>query len=98
MARLVTPLTDNKCNTSKAMGKDIKLFDGGGLYLLVKKNNGSKIWRFKYIRPDGRATELSVGKYPTVSLRYRFFRFAEQNLMYVKFLLLNNGCMFVKNL
>jgi hypothetical protein len=32
--------------------KDYKLFDGEGLYLLVRPN-GSKLWRFKY-RFDGK--------------------------------------------
>lgn len=43
-----------------------KLFDGGGLYLLVKPN-GSKLWRLKY-RANGREKTLALGQYPTVSL------------------------------
>ena len=53
MARTVTPLTDPKCEAAKPRDKDYKLFDGQGLFLLVKAS-GVKTWRFKYRRPDGR--------------------------------------------
>lgn len=43
-----------------------KLFDGGGLYLDVRKN-GSRYWRMKY-RYAGRERLLSFGVYPEVSL------------------------------
>ena len=36
MARTVVPLTDPKCDAAKPREKDYKLFDGKGLYLLVK--------------------------------------------------------------
>ena len=44
----------------------IKKFDANGLFLLIKKNN-SKLWRFRY-RYAGKHQEMSLGKYPTVSL------------------------------
>lgn len=47
--------------------KDYKLFDGGGLYLLVKKN-GSKYWRFKY-RYRGKEKLLALGVYPVLHLK-----------------------------
>lgn len=53
MARTVTPLTDTKCDAAKPRDKDYKLFDGQGLFLLVKAS-GVKTWRLKYRRPDGR--------------------------------------------
>ena len=43
MARTTTPLTDTKIKTAKAKDKDYKLFDGGGLFLLVTKRN-TKLW------------------------------------------------------
>lgn len=43
-----------------------KLYDGGGLYLLVKPN-GAKYWRLKY-RFAGKERSLSLGVYPKVSL------------------------------
>lgn len=68
MARIVTPLTDNKCNTAKTKAKEYRLYDGGNLSLLIKKN-GIKSWRIKYKRPDGRETETALGNYPTVTLK-----------------------------
>jgi len=41
------PLTDRKVKQVKPKGKDFKLFDGKGLFVLVKVN-GSKYWRLKY--------------------------------------------------
>jgi hypothetical protein len=46
--------------------KSFKLFDGGGLYLLIKPD-GSKYWRMKYSFA-GRPTQISFGVYPLVSL------------------------------
>lgn len=68
MARIVTPLSDTKINKAKAEDKPYKLFDGGGLYLLVKPN-GVKNWRHKYKKPDGKETSVSYGDYPAVSLK-----------------------------
>lgn len=47
--------------------KPVKLFDGGGLYLLLNPN-GSRWWRFKY-RYAGKEKLLSFGTYPDVSLK-----------------------------
>ncbi|MCC1497959.1 integrase arm-type DNA-binding domain-containing protein [Alcanivorax sp. 1008] len=47
--------------------KDYKIFDGGGLYLLVKKN-GSKYWRYKY-RYRGKEKVLAIGVYPVITLK-----------------------------
>ncbi|HSX88781.1 MAG TPA: Arm DNA-binding domain-containing protein, partial [Pseudomonas sp.] len=67
MARTVTPLTDPKCEAAKARDKDYKLFDGQGLYLLVKPT-GVKSWRFKYTKPDGRGGLTAFGDYPALTL------------------------------
>lgn len=67
MARTTTPLTDTACRNAKSEpGKQRKLFDGEGLFLLVQPN-GSKLWRLKY-RFAGREKLLALGAYPTVSL------------------------------
>ncbi len=50
MVRKTLPLTDTQIKAAKLKDKDYSLFDGGGMYLLIKVNN-SKIWRFKYTRP-----------------------------------------------
>jgi len=44
-----------------------KLFDGGGLYMEVPTKQ-SKRWRIKY-RFDGKEKTLSLGTYPTISLK-----------------------------
>lgn len=66
MARVVKPLSDAQIKKAKPKEKDYKLFDGGGLFLLVKKN-GKKFWRQKYIL-DGKEKSKSFGEYPLVSL------------------------------
>lgn len=68
MARIVPPLTDTKCEAAKPRDKDYTLFDGQGLFLLVR-SNGSKVWRFKYRRPDGRAGLATFGNYPALGLK-----------------------------
>ena len=66
MARMTKPLTATEIKTVKPKEKDFKLFDGGGLYLLVKKTGG-KLWRFKY-RFEGKEKVIAIGVYPEVSL------------------------------
>src|SRR5688572_7628028 len=60
------PLTATKVKNSKAQIKPLKLFDTGGLYLLVSPN-GSRWWRLKY-RFQRREKLLSLGVYPDVPL------------------------------
>ena len=67
MARKTVPLTDVGVRNAKPVdGKSSKLFDGGGLFLLVT-TSGSKGWRFKY-RFFGKEKLMSFGPYPAVSL------------------------------
>src|SRR6266481_4808845 len=61
------PLTDTALRSAKPREKPFKLFDGGGLYLLVNPAGG-KWWRWKY-RFGGKAKLLSFGVYPDVSLK-----------------------------
>ncbi len=44
-----------------------KLFDGEGLYLLVQAN-GRKVWRMRYVKPDGKEGLTSFGNYSVISL------------------------------
>ncbi|MCG7549021.1 tyrosine-type recombinase/integrase [Pseudoalteromonas sp. Of7M-16] len=46
--------------------KQIKKFDGNGLFLLVK-SNGSKLWRMRF-KLSGKHKELALGQYPTIPL------------------------------
>ena len=52
----------------KSFEKNMKLSDGGGLYLLLDKKGGA-YWRFDYIRPISkkRAT-IAIGIYPSCTL------------------------------
>lgn len=59
-------LSDAKIRHAKPTGKPYKLFDGGGLFLLVHPN-GSRYWRLKY-RIAGKEKLFAVGLYPEVGL------------------------------
>ena len=59
-------LTATKAKNAKKRDKDYKLFDGNGLYLLVRKN-GAKYWRLKF-RYAGKEKLLAIGVYPETSL------------------------------
>ncbi len=59
-------LTNTACKNAQPKDKQYKLFDGGGLYLLVRPNN-SKLWQLKY-RYLGKEKTFSIGKYPDVGL------------------------------
>jgi len=59
-------LSNQTCKTEKPKEKPYKLFDGGGLYLLIQPN-GSKLWRMKY-RYLGKEKLLAIGAYPLISL------------------------------
>ncbi|AIS94619.1 hypothetical protein BTHA_2990 [Burkholderia thailandensis MSMB59] len=59
-------LTDLKVRTAKPTEKQQKLYDGGGLLLLITPAGGKR-WVFKY-RVDGKEKSLALGTYPDVSL------------------------------
>src|SRR5438128_4597637 len=61
------PLTDTAIRSAKPQAKPFKLFDGGGLHLIVTPTGG-KWWCWKY-RFGGKAKGLSFGVYPDVSLK-----------------------------
>ncbi|MGV6989358.1 tyrosine-type recombinase/integrase [Testudinibacter sp. P80/BLE/0925] len=68
MAKVVAPLTNTQVAQAKPQEKDYRLFDGGGLSLLVKSNS-SKLWRFEYKKPfTKKAALLSLGAYPEISI------------------------------
>jgi integrase len=66
MPKRVMPLSDIQVEKIKPQLKQITLFDGGGLFLLVKPS-GSKLWRFKYCF-EGKEKLISLGIYPEISL------------------------------
>jgi integrase len=59
-------LTDSIIRKTQLKDSDFKLFDSGGLFLLIRAT-GHRGWRFKY-RVQGHEKLLSLGPYPTVSL------------------------------
>ena len=62
MARQVIPLTDKKIKNAKPAEKTYKIFDGGGLYVEIRKS-GKKIFRLKY-----KNKTYTIGEYPVVTL------------------------------
>jgi integrase len=60
------PLTDIKVRNAKPGAKPTKIFDGGGLFLLIQPQGG-KCWRYKY-RVGGKEKLLALGTYPEVNL------------------------------
>ncbi|XOB61550.1 tyrosine-type recombinase/integrase [Campylobacterota bacterium DY0563] len=67
MARITKPLTATEINSAKPREKDYKLFDGGGLFLLISKTGGKR-WRLKY-RFNDKEKLISLGIYPEISLK-----------------------------
>lgn len=61
------PLKDTEIRAAKPADKELKLYDGLGLYLLVNPK-GSKLWRMRYSF-GGKERKLSFGRYPEVSLK-----------------------------
>ena len=60
-------LTATAIRNARPGAKPVKLFDGGGLFLLVSPSGG-KWWRLKY-RFGGKEKLLSLGTYPEVGLK-----------------------------
>lgn len=67
MPKRIAPLSEMQIKKAKPAEKDYKLFDGGGLFLLVTPTGG-KLWRLKY-RFGGTEKQLSLGAYPEISLQ-----------------------------
>ncbi|MET0013045.1 MAG: integrase arm-type DNA-binding domain-containing protein [Sedimenticola sp.] len=67
MARKTHPLSDSEIRAAKPREKQYKLYDGGGLYLLVHPNSG-RYWRLDY-RFNGKRRTLSLGVYPDMGLK-----------------------------
>lgn len=60
-------LSDTTVRAAKPRDSQYKLFDEGGLFLIVKPAGG-KLWRLKY-RHGGKEQQLSIGVFPDVSLK-----------------------------
>ncbi|WP_136525391.1 tyrosine-type recombinase/integrase [Geomonas ferrireducens] len=66
MPKRIAPLSDLQVSRAKTQGKQVTLFDGGGLFIVLTPAGG-KLWRFKY-RFGGKDKLLSLGSYPEISL------------------------------
>lgn len=64
--RRTMPLTDTEVKNAKPKDKQYKLFDGDGLYLVIKQN-GSKLWRVDFTF-EGKRKTMSMGRYPILTL------------------------------
>jgi integrase len=60
-------LSNAAIRAAKPSKKQFKLYDEGGLFLIVKPSGG-KLWRLKY-RHSGKEQALSLGRYPAVGLK-----------------------------
>lgn len=59
-------LSDVTIRSTKPASKDVRLFDGKGLYLLIKPND-ARWWRIDY-SINGKRKTLSLGAYPVTTL------------------------------
>lgn len=66
MARPVVALTEKAIQNAKATEKPRRLFDGGGLHVLVNPD-GTKYWRLKFLY-GGKEKRIGLGVYPEVGL------------------------------
>ncbi len=66
MPKKIIPLSALKIDKTKPQEKEVKLYDGGGLFLLITPSGG-KLWNLKY-RYGGKEKKLALGAYPLVSL------------------------------
>lgn len=67
MPKRIVPLSDMKISKTKPQAsRQVNLFDGGGLFLIVTPSGG-RLWRLKY-RLDGKPKLLALGAYPEISL------------------------------
>jgi len=60
-------LSDAAIRAAKPGQAQFKLYDEGGLFMIVKPSGG-KLWRLKY-RHVGKEQQLTIGRYPDVGLK-----------------------------
>lgn len=66
MPKINRKLTDTEIRNAKPKDKDYKLYDEGGLRLLVRKS-GTKAWQYPY-KLHGKANLYTIGQYPQTSV------------------------------
>lgn len=65
MPRMNTKLSELQIKNAKPKAADYKLYDDGGLRLLVR-SSGTKVWQYPFIY-GGKANIYTIGKYPEVT-------------------------------
>ena len=66
MATKITLLIDSTYSSVKPLDKDDSLYDGGGLILFVRKS-GTKVWRYKYKKINGKDGLMTLGNFPSLN-------------------------------
>jgi integrase len=64
MPRINRKLTEAEIKNAKPKAKAYKVYDEGGLYLLVRPT-GTKVWQFPY-RLDDKYNTFTIGQYPEI--------------------------------
>jgi hypothetical protein len=67
MARTIKPLTASQIERAKPKDKEYSLFDGEGLYLVIRPS-GAKTWMLRFKDGIGRVHKLKLGTFPEMTL------------------------------
>ena len=67
MAKTIKPLTATQVDRAKPLDKEYSLFDGDGLYILVRPS-GSKTWMLRLKDKVEKAYKIKLGTYPEMTL------------------------------
>lgn len=67
MAKTIKPLNPSQVDRAKPKDKDYNLFDGDGMYLLVR-HSGTKVWMLRFKDDFDKVYKVKLGSYPEVTL------------------------------
>lgn len=69
MARTIKPLTASQVEKAKPIEKEYNLFDGDGLYLVIR-SSGTKTWMLRIKDNFGKVHKLKLGTFPEITLAF----------------------------
>ena len=69
MARTIKPLTASQVEKAKPIAKEYNLFDGDGLYLVIRPS-GTKTWMLRIKDNFGKVHKLKLGTFPEITLAF----------------------------
>lgn len=69
MARTIKPLTASQVEKAKPIEKEYNLFDGDGLYLVIR-HSGKKTWMLRIKDNFGKVHKLKLGTFPEITLAF----------------------------